>query len=483
LASKGNLAPAGMLSSRRARADPRRLGWLVAPAGSLLLGWLVGYQGAALGALLLAIACMAVLVLVFRRLLLPALLVWIPLGVVAFPWLRIPRQQQLITFDRAWVGAAVLAAVLAGSSPTAPRSVWARRLSIAVGCLALAFTARIALTLLTTGDDAGVRAVLLDAVLLPVGLFFVARRVTSSPGRFRLLAGAFTLAGAALAVIGIAERIWGFELASLSGGAARYDTFVRIVRISGPYGVPEVFALNLTLCFAATLYWTQARRGAARMLGVAAAVLEAVAIGLTLFRAAWLAGILALIATVVTRRDLSTRVAGMAAVVSGVLLGLYLFGGSGVLSERLGDSRNVYGRFAAYQEGWAIFRGAPLAGIGVNQFRLAQEQAPDLAVNGVPALTSPHSTFISVLVEQGLLGFSALVALGLVVWLLLRDLRRRSRDREELLALGALRGAAAAYLVMSLTLTMWPYGSSNAFFLILLGAAAGRAEALQGEEA
>ena len=472
-----------MLTSRRARVDPRRLGWLVAPAGSLLLGWLVGHEGAAVGGLLLAIACTVVLVLVFQKLLMPALLLWIPLSVVAFPWVRIPREQSLVTFDRAWVGAAVLAAVLAGPSPSAPRSVWSRRLSIAVGCLALAFTASVALTLLTTGDDAGVRAVLLDAVLLPIGLFVVARRLITSPARFRLLAGAFTIAGAALALIGIAEHVWGFELASLSGGVARYDTFIRIVRISGPYSVPEVFALNLAICFAATLYWMQARRGTARLLGGAVAVLEAVAIGLSLFRAAWLACILVLIATIVTRRDLSTRVAGTAVVVSGVLLGLYLFGGSGVLSERLGDSRNVYGRFATYQEGWAIFRGAPLVGIGVNQFRLAQAQVPDVTVNGVDAVTTPHSTFISVLAEQGLLGFSALLAVGVVAWLLFRDLRRRSKDREDLLALGALRGAAAAYLVMSLTLTMWPYGSSNAFFLILLGAAAGRAEALQGQEA
>jgi hypothetical protein len=454
----------------------RRLGWPAALAGPLLLGWLVGSQGATLGALLLGMACLVVLALLFQRMLLPALLLWVPLSVVAFPWVRVPGEQSMVTFDRVWVGAAVLAAALAGPSPP-PRSTWSRRLSIAVGCLGAAFTARILLTVVTAGDSAGLRAVLVDAVLLPVGLFFVARRVLTGPERFRRVAGAFTLAGAALALIGIAERIWGFELASLTGGVARYDTFVRMVRISGPYSVPEVFALNLGICFAATLYWTQARRGPARMLGGTVAVLEAVAIGLTLFRAAWLACILVLIATVVTRRDFSARVGGSVAVVSCVLIGLYLFGGVGVLSERLGDSRNVYGRFAAYQEGWAIFRGAPLVGIGVNRFRLAQERVPDVAVNGVPALTSPHSTFISVLVEQGLLGFSALITLGAAAWFLLRDLRRRSADREDMLALGALRGAALAYLVMSLTLTMWPYGSSNAFFLILLGAAAGRADA------
>jgi len=458
----------------------RRLGWLAALAGLLLLGWLVGSHGAMLGALLLGMACVVVLALLFQRLLLPALLLWVPLSVVAFPWVRVPRGQSLVTFDRVWVGAAVLAAVLAGPSPTL-RSTWSRRLSIAVGCLGLAFSARILLTAVAVGDSAGLRAVLVDAVLLPVGLFFVARRVISSRERFRRLAGAFTIAGAAISLIGIAEHIWGFELASLSGGAARYDTLLRIVRISGPYSVPEVFALNLTMCFAAALYWAQARHGAARVLGGAAAVLEAVAIGLTLFRAAWLAGILVVIATVVTRRDLSSRVTGAAVVVSAALLGLYLFGGAGVLSERLGDSRNVYGRFAAYQEGWAIFRSAPLAGIGVNQFRVAQEQAPDVAVNGVPALTSPHSTFISVLAEQGLLGFAALTALGIAAWLLLRDLRRRSTDRDDLPALGALRGAAVAYLVISLTLTMWPYSSSNAFFLVLLGAAAGRADVPDGE--
>lgn len=481
VASKGDAAAAGMLTNRHARVEPRRLVWFVALACPLLLGWLVGHEGAAFGAVLLVMACVAVLALVFQRLLLPALLLWIPLSVVAFPWVRIPQEQPLVTFDRVWVGAGVLALVLARPSATpTPRS---RPLSIALGCLALAFMARIALTILTVGDTAGLRAVLLDVVLLSVGLFFVARRVVTSPRRFRLLAGSFTIAGTVLALIGIAERIWGFELASLSGGVPRYDTFVRMTRVSGPYSIPEVFALNLSICLAATLYWMQARRGAAYLVGGAAALLEAVAIGLTLFRAAWLACILVILATVVTRRTLSSRVVGAAVVVSTVLLGLYLFGGAGVVSERLGDSRNVYGRFGAYQEGWQLFRGAPLIGVGVNQFTLARGQVSEVTVNGVDSVNTPHSTYVSVLAEQGLLGFSALVAVSITTALFLHDLRRRSSDRDDFLALGALRGGAAAYLVMSLTLTIWPHGTSNAFFLVLLGAAAGRAEAPHRQEA
>jgi hypothetical protein len=38
-------------------------------------------------------------------------------------------------------------------------------------------------------------------------------------------------------------------------------------------------------------------------------------------------------------------------------------------------------------------------------------------------------------------------------------------------------GAAAGYLIMSLTLTMLPYGPSNAFFAALLGITVGRLNA------
>jgi O-antigen ligase len=210
---------------------------------------------------------------------------------------------------------------------------------------------------------------------------------------------------------------------------------------------------------------------------VVVAGLEVAAIGLTLFRAAWIACALILVATVTVRRERSARLVGLTAIGALLIVGSQLAGNLDVLSERLSDSSNIYGRFATYQQGLEIFRTAPLTGIGVNRFAVAQEQVSAVAVGGIRAVETAHSTYVNVLAEQGLLGFLPLLALTVAVWVLLRSLRSRMADPEDQLALGAFCGASLAYLVMSLTLTMWPYGSSNAFFLIFLGAAAGRADA------
>jgi O-antigen ligase len=454
--------------------------WPAVLIGSLFLG-LVASRGIGLLTLsVLAAACAAVLVLLMQDHLRLALLAWIPLGVLAFPWVRIPRGQAVITFDRAWIGAVVLTALLTRR----PRNRTSRSqvVAFALGCLVLAFAIRIAVTVTTVGDAFSARTAWVDAVLLPTGLFVVTRRLVTDAAAYRQFASVFTVAGAMLALLGIAQHLWGFELASLSGGLPRYDASVGLVRISGPYTTPEVFGLNLTICFAATLYWLQARRGISCMIGGVIAALEVVAVGLTLFRAAWIACALVIIATVTARSAKGSRTVGIATVVSMLLIGLHLSGSVGVISERLSNSSNVYGRFATYQQGLAIFRTKPLMGIGVNQFTVGQELVAEVTVSGIRAVETAHSTFVSILAEQGLLGFVPLMLLTVAIWRLLRGLHARVTTPEDLLAVGAFRGATLAYLVMSLTLTMWPYGSSNAFFLMVLGAAAGRADALAAEE-
>lgn len=467
--------------AHRFATDWSRLLWPVGLTGSVALGLLVGRGSRSLGLLVVSAVCAGAAMLVIKDRLLPALLLWVPLSVAAYPWLRIPREEPLLTFDRGWisvmVGAMLLATILGERAPATSSAT--RLLAVALGCMVVAFALRIVLATLE-GDPSYARTLWVDAVLLPAGLFFLARRTVRDARACRRLTGALTIAGAGLGLVGIAQHIWGFELASLSGGQARYDATIELVRISGPYNIPEVFALSLTLCFAATLHWMQAGRAVAFMLGGIAAALEMAAIGLTLFRAAWLACVVIAVATLTTRRDRSARTVGLVTLGGILLVGLHLFGSIDVVSERLNESDNVYGRLATYRQGWEIFRGAPLVGVGVDQFTAGQELVADVVVNGTRAVETAHSTYVSILAEQGLLGFVPLLGFSFATWRLLRRLRRHVSEREELLALGAFRGAVLAYLILSLTLTMWPYGTSNAFLFVLVGAAAGRLESLDG---
>ena len=99
-----------------------------------------------------------------------------------------------------------------------------------------------------------------DSLLLPLVLFCITRRMVALRSEWvERIALSLMVAGGALAAIGIAEHLFGFELASLSGSTARFDQSIGVVRISGPYAAPEVFGLSLVLCLAATCLWLQMR--------------------------------------------------------------------------------------------------------------------------------------------------------------------------------------------------------------------------------
>jgi hypothetical protein len=60
-------------------------------------------------------------------------------------------------------------------------------------------------------------------------------------------------------------------------------------------------------------------------------------------------------------------------------------------------------------------------------------------------------------------------------------LRRRARSTTDTVLAASVAAAALAYWFMSLSLTMLPYGPSNAFVALVLGAGAGRLDALEAE--
>lgn len=451
-------------------------------AGSAAAGLAVA-RGGGMAALILLGLCGLAAFLVFGELGWGTVLAWVVLSVLAYPFLRYPGNQPVVTFDRIVIGGMLSWLILRPRARPAARATryltWALvALTAAYGLRAL-FTTGTAGVILDGDPRRGALNTWIDAILLPVGLFLVVSRMATTPQRCRQLAGALAIAGLTLAVIGIASRVAGFELASLSGGEARFDENVDLVRISGPYSVPEAYALTLLICLAATLWWTQMRGRASYAVGWLAVGIELTAIGLTLFRAAWIGAVIILVAALTLRRGQGLRAVAVTAGLGLVLtVGLTQLQHNAVFTERVHNTQNVDGRFATWKGGIELFREAPLVGVGVNQFRWAQANIPTPRVNGVPSAEFPHSTYIGTLAEIGLLGFLPLLAVSLATWLALRALRRGARDRDDVLLAACLVGATLAYLVMSLTLTILPYGPPNAFFLVLLGAGCARLDAI-----
>lgn len=447
---------------------------------SVLFGVLVSgagdaYLGSTIPLALLAIAFQGAVFLVFAHAQLPALLLWPVLTAIAYPFVRVPRESALLTFDRLWIVG--LLGVLAFTATRLPGTRATRFFYLSFSALVFAYGAR---AITTAGPVDSALAVWLEALVLPLILFAVTRRLCSTHSRLRSIAAALMLGGLVLALIGIGQRLFGYDLASLSGGAPRYDESIGNVRISGPYPAPEPFALTLVACLAATAFWMQTGKRAAYLVGAAVGVVQVAALALTFFRAAWIAGALVLFAAFALRPPRTLpRFIGVVGIVAALALAASgQLESSSSITARVSNVDNVWGRLATYEKGILIFRSAPLFGVGVEQFREVSRTSAPVFVKGVQSVWDAHSTFVSVLGEQGLVGFLPLIATLVGAWAVARTLRRRARAPSEALFATVITAAGLGYLVMSFTLTMLTYGQSNAFFAVLFGAAAGRVDGL-----
>jgi O-antigen ligase len=439
-------------------------------------GWGVSHNSKiALG--VLALSAGGALLFLFAELQLSALLLWAPISVMAYPLARHLPGQPFVSVDRLWIGALII--LLLTLPKAAPMSLPTRRLMTVL----LAFAAIFAIRTVTSPDIKTTLQICLDAVLLPVVLFAVVRRaVAASPRVADQLAFSLLIAGVILAGIGIGERMFGYELATAAGGSVRLDESIGTVRISGPYPAPEVYGLTLVVCLAATMYWIQRRGPAAYVTGGIVVGFEVLAIALTYFRVAWIGAAAVIVLSLALRPGRAGRGVGIVLLTAAVLA--LSFSGLQHISavkERVQNTDNFYGRIATYKQGFQVWKEAPIFGVGVDQYHNKAVDLPEVAVNGVASQPYAHSSFEGTLAEEGVIGLALLILVAVYVWRLLRELRRAARRRADTLLVAATAGAALAYVLFSLSLTMITYGPNNAMLCVLLGMVAGRLDWIRGE--
>lgn len=416
-----------------------------------------------------AIVGLTPLAVALGRLALPT---WVALFGLLYPFVRLPAEGPIVTFDRLFLGALLLGFALEHRRrPLAPETVWLQRSFLVLAAVFL-------LSALTTAADAiSNLAIWTDAFLLPLIVFACARVAARERRQLAALAGAIAFAGAAIAALGLAQRFAGLDLAPLLGSVGRFDTAIGEVRISGPFPAPEPFALVLLGCLAGTLLWMRAGGSDALLPGAAALGLELTAIFFTYFRAAWLGAILILlIAFVASQHDWWKRIAAIAAAAASLTLAVAV--GDEDVRTRLQDRQNVSGRLATYERGVELFSRHPVSGVGFQKFEAAVREVPQERVEGVRAIPQAHSSIVSTLAELGLIGFLPLLACAATAALALRALWRRAADPVDRAVAICVSGAALAFLSMSATLTMIYYGPPNAVMALLLGLACGRLDAL-----
>jgi O-antigen ligase len=266
----------------------------------------------------------------------------------------------------------------------------------------------------------------LDAVVLPLILFVTAAKLVASSAQALRIAAGLMLGGVVLAVIGIAEKLLGFELATRSGGAVRST---RGWGSCGSRAVPGSRAVRADAADrdGATLYWLQARRPPAYLVGGIALVLQAAAIGLTFFRTAWIAAALVLVMALMRPGRHARSVLIVAYVLALTGLAFTQLEQDRQFSARVHNTQNIDARLATYEQAIAIAKRKPITGVGVGQYTMVASTLPVTTVNGVASVPAPHDSYLGVLAETGIVGLAPLVAATAAVWFALRKFRRRMR--------------------------------------------------------
>jgi O-antigen ligase len=439
-------------------------------------GLLVGRSHAAI-AVGGALAGGVILVLAMQSLGFRSLTLWVVVGVVAYPFVRYPQGHSQLTFDRAWL-IGMAGAMLVTAAPIAKRTGASRRMMLWLVFFSFAILLRGALT---TTHRLYAIGLAVDGVVLPTILFVAARRMITTRGQWDRLAAAFAIAGAILGAVGVAERLLGFQLATLSGGTLTTAAGVG-VRVSGPYATDDALAVALLMCFGATLLWVQSSPRARWVPGGSALAIEVAGIYLTFFRGAWIAAIVAFVLATGLRPRRYTRLVGILALVGALAAVLYVRAqDNNGLSQRLNNTQNVTGRLATYQQAVQLFAHHPVDGVGLGQFATAQQtELFPTSFAGLQAAAFAHDSYLDLLSEGGLLVFLPFLGVTVATGLLIHRFRMTARsDPYDILVGSMLVGAALAYLLMSLEETVITSSTaSNAFFVLLLGACAGRLDAL-----
>ncbi|XVQ10234.1 O-antigen ligase family protein [Spirillospora sp. CA-255316] len=308
---------------------------------------------------------------------------------------------------------------------------------------------------------------------------------------------------AAVVAVALVESSYGIWQALTRNGAAIGGETVRAV---GTFGAGDVMALSIVAGFGAVFTLAFALAGPHRVRPFAAAGLAVLgsALLLALSRGSWIAiGAAAGLVLLAYSRRLAVRTAATAAalavvVVGGLGLGLGGDGGGQTLAARAQSmtsvmdtpDQSVLDRYSLWTAARGMWGDHPVTGVGVKNFPAYRDSYAPIELSSAgevmdhangyrrQPLLSPHSQYLLVLAEQGVVGLVGLAALfGALLYGVWR--RRDVRDPLWLAAFGFLTGLLINFVYADIS------GASSMLVAIMIGlvaagAATGRPHAGTG---
>lgn len=274
-------------------------------------------------------------------------------------------------------------------------------------------------------------------VLLAVSVLLITVLVVHDPRGVRLAVGAFVLAGACSALVG---------LSGLSTAPANPDALAAVEsagRISAGTGDPNVLAAALVATAALALGLMPGSRGATRTALLGVALLSAAGVAATQSRGGFVAaGAAICMALVLYRHEIGRVLPIVLVALCGVAV--YFVATPSALDRvtDYGDAGD--GRSELWTVGWRAFGDHPVSGIGLNQFRIESSEyvLEPGSLKFVRLIAERpvvvHNVYLQFLVEAGVVGLALYL---LVVWSCIGRLASAAR---RLAVLGAMDDADMA---------------------------------------
>lgn len=272
-------------------------------------------------------------------------------------------------------------------------------------------------------------ALLFDGYLMPMGAFFIARRLAWTPQRVRQFLALLGAAALFLALTAPLETLLGIRWFI----PTYLDVIHVLLRATGTFGNAAAYgAVMGSLLLLVALLCTTTPPGGWRLwwLAVLLAVLAAIVLSKT--RAAWV-GVAAGLAVVFLRDARSRPMLGLLA--AGVALAAvvavpWLLASRG-FEERVLDTAPIYNRIAGSGAALNMMLSNPLTGVGFTRagFGLHRGQyaveVGEVSAAWIRELAVPHNEFLNVGAMMGLLGFVLYLRVFVAVF---RGLRRIAQD-------------------------------------------------------
>ncbi len=330
-----------------------------------------------------------------------------------------------------------------------------------------------AMTLLWGGHVSPDLVILLNSFLIPMALYWLTKVVITSRRRIVQLFYALIIASVMISLSGIYEQVFNLQESPfpLATGTASGERYLDVPggRAAGVIGNPAIYGVLVTVGLLTSICcFHESKRKSHKSLLAASILLLSYSVVVSYTRSAWIASILSLIVAQFFIKSLAKwllqlfLVGIFAAAFYLLVVGDTDFLNSPIFQDRILNEQNLTGRVDRGIFAWDLVLERPIFGWGAGSLNYyTGKQFPQ------GGFDSSHNTYLTMLVDGGLLLFGAFIVLVafwlLQAWSVWQLSLPWTLERN---VLGAMLGIMLLFLISGLALELKYFGYFSALFWI-----------------